>query len=447
MINFRAFKPKRDKIEGEIFLSVSIANDLLVRADLAEHTVNNLIGGDEETLTYYIHDVYGYVTPLGGGYANTLIHNNTEESYIESVFNLIDSKIDLDFQRMYHYYGSDIDIYSVSSHSNWDHLVVGTAWAMTADRYYWWDVAWTDSGNWNFDKNTIIHEIGHTLGLGHPGGEGHNPDYNSQDTVMSYNEGINGWSHIWTDLDIEALVSIWGVENDSHGENDLRVGSDSNDVIFAGVGNDTIYGYEGLDTLIGGSGSDYVYGGDGNDSIRGGSGSDYLNGGRWSYSDRIVAGEGDDFLGGGGGPDFLFGNNGIDEIRAGHGKDYLDGGDGADILYGGGGGNTFASELDKSIDKLYVMSDFRGHAYSWGRNHGGINADVITELDVDDRITILGTSDSDLSFKAVAGGTFNQSTDGIGIFDGDSLEAIYIGANLSVHQIDGITDADPSRFW
>ena len=101
----------------------------------------------------------------------------------------------------------------------------------------------------------------------------------------------------------------------------------------------------------------------------------------------------------------------------------------------------------RSVDELFILSDFRGHGYDWGRNHGGINADVIQELDADDRITILGTSDSELSFMDVVAGTHNQSQAGIGIFDGEMLEAIYVGSNLDANQLDNITGADPSRFW
>ena len=101
----------------------------------------------------------------------------------------------------------------------------------------------------------------------------------------------------------------------------------------------------------------------------------------------------------------------------------------------------------RSVDELFILSDFRGHGYDWGRNHGGINADVIQELDTDDRITILGTTDSELSFRNVVAGTHNQSQAGIGIFDGEMLEAIYVGSNLDANQLDSITGADPSRFW
>lgn len=200
------------------------------------------------------------------------------------------------------------------------------------------------------------------------------------------------------------------------------------------------------DLIFGGAGDSWIDGAAGSDTIYGEAGSDYLLGGLDVDPDYLYGGDSADTLAGGGGADRLFGENGNDEIRAGSGKDTISGGAGADILYGGGGTNTFLSEADGSIDQLYIMSDLRGHAFDWGRNHGGVNADVITELDTNDRITILGTSDSALTFRSVAAGTYNQSQSGIGIFDGDSLEALYIGTNLNASQLDAITTGDPTRF-
>jgi len=204
--------------------------------------------------------------------------------------------------------------------------------------------------------------------------------------------------------------------------------------------------FEGADSMQGSGLADFLYGYNGSDTISGGAGNDYINAGGGTEADYIYGETGDDYLAGGGGPDQLYGGIGNDEIRAGHGKDTISGEAGSDILYGGGGTNTFLSEADGSIDQLYVMSDFRGHAFDWGRNHGGINADIITEIDANDRITILGTSDSSLTFRSVLAGTYNQSQAGIGIFDGDSLEALYIGTSLNASQLDAITTGDPSRF-
>ena len=208
-----------------------------------------------------------------------------------------------------------------------------------------------------------------------------------------------------------------------------------------------IYGSTDSDLIYGGAADESIWGFDGVDTIDGGAGNDVINGGLGIEVDYLFGAGGNDFIGGGGGADHIYGQDGNDEIRAGQGKDIVSGGGGSDVLYGGGGANTYLSEADGDLDQLFIVSDLRSHGFDWGRSHGGINADVITELDQNDRITILGTSDSSLTYRQVAAGTYNQTQAGIGIFDGETLEALYIGNNLSLSQLDAITTADPSRFY
>jgi hypothetical protein len=85
-------------------------------------------------------------------------------------------------------------------------------------------VAWRDCTGIGYldswETHVIIHEIGHSLGLPHPGaggggGEsgGYSPDWNKRDSIMSYNnyQGYN--SLFFRGLDIEALQSLWGKES------------------------------------------------------------------------------------------------------------------------------------------------------------------------------------------------------------------------------------------
>lgn len=57
-------------------------------------------------------------------------------------------------------------------------------------------------------RQTVLHEIGHGLGLSHANGDPFDPAIDSAETIMSYNlRGFSGW---YAPLDLLALQSIWG---------------------------------------------------------------------------------------------------------------------------------------------------------------------------------------------------------------------------------------------
>lgn len=243
--------------------------------------------------------------------------------------------------------------------------------------------------------HTLLHELGHALGLKHSfEAEGGFPAIDSSlegvdYTVMSYTVSARFPNATWQDLwpqtymyaDILALQYLYGVDTvttagadsyaysqderhfltiwDYSGTDTLSV-SGSRDVkldltpgSWSNVGttieywDGTSFSYDSNtvfitpDTVIenatGAGGNDTLVGNDANNRLRGNDGSDTIMGG--SGADVLVGGTGNDVGLGGTGDDTLWaggGDQGADLMAGGAGDDVIAGGGGNDLLVGGG---------------------------------------------------------------------------------------------------------------
>ena len=166
-----------------------------------------LTTSDSEKVTYYIDRTIGwnvidkYVKLANSSYVKeksidiyNVGHTDLYESFIRETFKEIDKIIDLDFMEMKTNNGSMIDIYKINYSSEFTINTIGQAMPQEIKEGAWWDIFWKDSflvsntKELDSNQNTILHEIGHTLGLGHPRNNAFNQSWTSKDTIMSYNK-------------------------------------------------------------------------------------------------------------------------------------------------------------------------------------------------------------------------------------------------------------------
>jgi serralysin len=230
----------------------------------------------------------------------------------------------------------------------------------------------------------ILHEIGHAIGLSHPGlynaGVGQTITYANnaqfvQDTqqysVMSYFDEASaglaqyfGYSDAPMLFDVLSIQNIYGVNSQTRaGNTTYGYNSTAGSSLFDFTRNTTpalcLWDGDGVDTLdcsqysaaqtidLTQGGFSSVLGLTRNISIAygavienaiGGSGADYILGNEAANS--LTGGDGFDTLSGSDGNDTLSGNNGADVLQGGRGRDYLGGGKGHDSLFGGQGADT-----------------------------------------------------------------------------------------------------------
>ena len=249
---------------------------------------------------------------------------------------------------------------------------------------------------------TMLHEIGHAIGLKHPGAYSASDDGpylsasvdNTDNTVMSYTIGGTVYPATLGEYDILAARYLYGfsgtgtignvtfLSNASEvfiGDNGVQFvhGRDGDDWIELFGGDDGVAAGAGRDTVLGGAGNDLIYGNLGVDLLSGGDGNDTIFGGQ--NDGPPTAGADDAYLAfrtgieviyGGAGDDMLYGNLGSDVLYGGTGNDKLFGGQDADTLSGGAGNDTLNG--NRGADLLVGGAGWDHFVFTGGSGHDTI---------------------------------------------------------------------------
>ncbi|EHM52523.1 immunoglobulin-like domain-containing protein, partial [Cardiobacterium valvarum] len=297
---------------------------------------------------------------------------------------------------------------------------------------------------------TVLHEIGHSLGMDHPfGHDDSSLDINKAEdrndlTVMSYTTGQydydvdlgQGWTSPKVPLsptklgiyDLAALHHAYGVNpnyhsgDDTYGFKPFNKDAVGNDIyIHDGGGQDTFDASEQtLDLNIDLTPGSWIYAGSKaghlalDDSGNPTTGQAFI--GYGTQIESAKGGTGNDTIKGNSAANYLFGFDGDDNIDGGAGNDQIEGGRGNDTLKGGAGADTFLfrSPFDGTIDTLLDFNAAEGdriqldHNIFTGLQKGSLSAEQFVKgteaKDADDRI-IYNQATGELAYDADGNGS------------------------------------------
>ena len=363
--------------------SSTLTTEMLIGDDFVSH-MQNAIGNSEE-INYFIESQAYDVTFADGTTGVSAGHVVAEIDFINDAIVQLDNLIDLDFvESEFDDGGTAFNIYSMTSYNPWDSDTLGEVLLQGSGSGAYWDVLWKYNDFSDNDKNTIIHEIGHALGLSHPNNQPNNPTWDTDDTVMSYVESSDGWDYSFSELDIAALQQIWGVEDDNGGvvtdgtaTNNILRGTQYGDELFGLAGNDSFYALDGDDIINGGTGLDTAHFSSASNYVDlslenshdTGDGIDHL-----VSIENIYAGDGDDNVIGNSASNCLYGEEGEDDLGGYNGNDVLDGGSGRDTAWF----SSRSNRINLNTTRWQNTRDGRDRLISIENVNAGSGNDVVT---------------------------------------------------------------------
>ena len=367
----------------------TIPSDQLIAPDFRDFSQQQVV--TDGVLDLYLHRPAGPVAVNGGGYGAQIIQTLAMEeafySFLIDAIEQLDAELNLNFRLVQDPSLADVRFYLDSEIILGDGggVTLGIALSNDTPERDFWEVmlnAPAFNGEVDYLYYAALHELGHTLGLEHPF------DNSDGDVFVSANSSRSAYPEETLMAYRSPLGDQWPTWFSS---NDLAA-------LKAIWGEAT--GAETQPKVL---------------------------------SQMLIGTINDDVLTGGLGSDLL---------RGDLGNDVLTGGGGADELWGDLGSNQFFSRADESSAWVLISRD--GSSKS-RRNRRSV--DEIAELGSEDQVGILGASTRRLRFKPTSiNSTAYGQLDGIGIYVGNRLEAVYTGGDLSLVDLRDLSVGLPASY-